>query len=157
MKKVIGEKSKGVIINRGIVFVVLLIVLALPIISVAVGSRTYEVSDLIPFYIFLSFILVIIICVLINMIRISKLPKELIFVEEDTLSIYVQNMYKEIPFMDIIQALPKIATSGRGITYSFGKITIHTKEKSYTVEHVAECERVSLEIMKMIKSNQTHI
>lgn len=91
------------------------------------------------------------------MIRISKLPKELIFVEEDTLSIYVQNMYKEIPFMDIIQALPKIATSGRGITYSFGKITIHTKEKSYTVEHVAECERVSLEIMKMIKSNQTHI
>lgn len=157
MKKLIGEKSKGEIITNGIVFILVLIVLALPIIAVAIGSRNFEASDLITFYIFLSFVLVINIVILVNMIRISKLPKELIFVDDETLYIYEQNVYKEIPLDEIIQATPKIATSGRGIHYTFGEVVIHTKDHHYSIKHVASVEAVCLSIMKRVKHHDENL
>jgi hypothetical protein len=68
-----------------------------------------------------------------------------------------ENLYMSLPegsisisFDQIVQVVPE-RSYGRGISYSFGHIIVHTEQEHYKVGIISEVEDVSLNIMKQIR------
>lgn len=153
VKEVIGKKSKGAMYLYGAGFILITLVLILVLILFIKGVKFSESTDEFTLYLLLLFIPVVGIVLFVNMIHISKLPLDLIRYDDDNLSIYFEKVYKDIPLASIIQATPKM-TYGRGISYTFGSLKIHTDNHDYVIHHVANCENVCLEIMKLVKNTK---
>ena len=61
-----------------------------------------------------------------------------------------RNRTEKIELKSILQATPR-RTRARNITYSFGKVVLHTKTGNYEIGKVSNCEEVCLQIMEIVR------
>ena len=152
MKKVIGQKSYGEIILYGIgvtFFLVIAIVVGF-LFGIGHGPDEETMGDF-TFVMLIIILPIMAIYLVVLFIKTINLPKDLIYIVDRSLIIYNQKNYQEIPLEEIILVTP-MTSHGRSIHYTFGTIHIHTSEVEYRVGHVASCEKVCLEIMKLVKN-----
>lgn len=142
MKKTVGYKSAGQI-NWTFFCAFLLLLLTIMTLSGAIilgGSDLWTYSFLLIcatlwFYIF-------------AIMQVVK-PDYMIQYDHDNLYLNYRGETITIPLSDITYVLPRRANS-RGISYSHGKIIIHTKDVQLEIGYVSECEQVSEEIMHLV-------
>lgn len=79
-----------------------------------------------------------------------KKPYVMISYDDENLYVNLPEGLQSIPFDQIIQVVPE-RSHGRGISYSFGHIIVHTEQDRYKVGTIAQVEEVSLNITKLIR------
>ena len=143
MKEVVGKKSTGEFVLYLILFIIFT---PLTIILFVFGYDEIKEPGII-FYMLPIILLVI----FFYLIFIKKLPKDLIFIDEERLYVFQSGHYEEVLLKDIIIVTPRRANA-RSFSYTFGSIIIQHKDSNISVGHVADCENVCLTIMKRVKT-----
>jgi len=90
-------------------------------------------------------------------LTIRELVKPHVMIESDKMNLYLNYRHhtEEIPLHEIVQAQAKRVRS-RAITYSYGKITIHTTRDTHRIGNIAKCEDVALRIMRLVNTAKEH-
>jgi len=144
MRETIGEKSLGDI------FISLFLFLTIGGITFVI-YRTEGIPedslDQFKFYVMVGAI------VITFFLTIHELMKPHVMIECDRRNLYLNYRHHsdEIPLQEIVQAQAKRARA-RAITYSYGKITIHTTKDTHRIGNVAKCEDVALRIMRLVNT-----
>jgi len=138
MKESIGFRSSGVIVvyTFGLILTTLLAFLMIYI----------EIGYSLLFFAFALLMLILIIFEL-------RKPKNLIQYDENFLYLNYKNETVKINLNAIVHATPK-RSRARHVTYTFGKVIVHTKHDEYRIGTVSECEQVCLNIMKLVNSKK---
>lgn len=138
MKESIGFRSSGVIVvyTFGLILTTLLAFLMIYI----------EIGYSLLFFAFALLMLILIIFEL-------RKPKNLIQYDENFLYLNYKNETVKINLNAIVHATPK-RSRARYVTYTFGKVIVHTKHDEYRIGTVSECEQVCLNIMKLVNSKK---
>jgi hypothetical protein len=142
MKETIGKKSVGDIVTHVLLFIVLGGLTIIYMRTNIVAESTYE-SIMVYVTGGLSVILFF--------LAINEIMKPRAMIESDQKNLYLNYRHhtEEISLHDIVQAKAKRARS-RAITYSYGKITIHTASDTHKIGNVSNCEDVASRIMHLV-------
>jgi len=144
MRETIGEKSVGDIFTHVLLFIVLGGLTIIYMRTNRIAESTYE-----SIMVYVTGAL----SVILFFLAINEIMKPRVMIESDKMYLYLNYRHhtEEIPLYDIVQAQAKRVRS-RAITYSFGKITIHTTKDSHRIGNVSNCEDVALRIMRLVNT-----
>jgi|GEM_PF-2058768 hypothetical protein len=152
MKEVIGVKSKGNSFVYRSFFVVSLVVFTFSLLMKLQGQDT---RDEVQVLLIGSLIMMIIMGII--LISIKNKPTNAIECDGEYLYINEPDTVIKIQLTSIVHVAPRRIRS-RYMTYTFGRLTVHTADKRYeTTVVISECEEVAHEIMKLAAKNNKHI
>lgn len=148
MKKTVATKSMGSVILDVVASIVLLLAFVVWI-ALVIKFPTQEVTV----YIFGVFFGVS--GIVLSFISRNELRKPKITVEMDDENLYIHYVRDtKVIKLSNIKHVTSRKTHARYITYTFGKLIVHTKEGEFKTDTVSQCEQAAVTIMSEIHSKQ---